>query len=246
MAAMDVIVGGLHITGLDAGKGPVALLLHGWNSDHKTVLSLQPELKGYRILAPDLPGFGGSQPPHEVWGIDEYVKFIMEFLSKVKAEKVGVVIGHSFGGRIAVQLVGNGTLKPDKLILLGSHGLPEKRGLSSILIGFAANIGQVLPSKWRGAIGRRWRSEDYRLATGIMGPILIKVISQDATEASKGIKSKTLLIYGTDDRTTPPEMGKRFNDLIADSQLQLVEHAGHYVHLDQSEQVNKLVKEFLK
>lgn len=246
MAGMDVIVDGLHVTGSDEGKGPVALLLHGWNGDYKTVMSLKEVLPRHRIIAPDLPGFGGSQPPKEAWGVDGYAKMVLGLLDKLSVDKVDILVGHSFGGRICIELVGSGQLDPRRLILLGSHGLPEERKISSQVIGLASNLSKILPPQLRSAVGKRWRSEDYRQATGIMAPIFLKVIAQDATEAASAIKAKTLLVYGDDDDTTPPAMGYRFHDLIKGSQMEVVKDAKHYVHLDQPERVNQLIEEFIK
>jgi len=243
---MDVIVNGLHVKGANIGRGPVALLLHGWGGDHKTILDLKSALPGHRIVAPDLPGFGGSQLPSEAWGVERYGEFIADLLDKLKIKQVDIIIGHSFGGRIALELVGNGRVIPNKLILLASHGLPERRSLGSRLLGLAANIGHVLPPTWRSAVGRRFRSEDYRATAGIMSQVFLNVIAQDATKAAGRIKTDTLLVYGLDDKTTPTDMGRRFNDLITGSRLELVEQAGHYVHLDQPQRVGELIKEFVK
>lgn len=243
---MDVIVNGLHVKGTDSGRGPVALLLHGWGGDHKTIVDLKSALPGHRIIAPDLPGFGGSQPPGEAWGIERYGEFIIDLLHKLNVKQTDILVGHSFGGRIALDLVGNGRATPNQLILLASHGLQERRTLGSRLLGLAANLSHVLPAAWRTAVGRRFRSEDYQATTGVMSQVFLNVIAQDATQAASRIQTKTLLIYGLDDKTTPPDMGRRFNRLIVGSRLELVEGAGHYVHLDQPERVAKLIKEFIK
>jgi pimeloyl-ACP methyl ester carboxylesterase len=110
----------------------------------------------------------------------------------------------------------------------------------------AANIGRVLPAAWRSKVGRRFRSDDYRTTTGIMSQVFLKVIGQNASSVASKIKTETLLIYGNDDQTTPPAMGRQFNRLIVGSKLELVERAGHYVHLDQPGRVEKLIKDFIK
>lgn len=244
---MNLVVNGLHISGLDKGSGKVALLLHGWGGDHQTLTDLKSALPKQRIIAPDLPGFGGSQPPVEAWGVEGYADFIMALLDKLEIKKIDILIGHSFGGRIALELTGGGRLNPDKLILLASHGLPEdRRELKNRLLGLAANIGRILPPAWRRLAGQRFRSEDYRQTTGIMSQVFLKVIAQDATASASRIKSDTLLIYGQDDTTTPPEMGRRFNRIIVGSRLEVIENAGHYVHLDQPERANQFIKDFLK
>lgn len=242
---MNLIVQNLHVAGQDSGKGPAVLFLHGWGTDHKSLLSLTPVFGSYRVIAPDLPGFGGTEAPPVAWSVSDYAVFVRELLDKLNIEKINVVIGHSFGGRIAIQLLGNGLIAADKVVLLASHGLPESKNTRSNTLNLLARVAKVLPASWRERAGSRFRSDDYRATNGVMRQVFQKVITQDGSKSASQITIPTLLIYGQQDTTTPPAMGLQFKQLIKGSQIEVIAQAGHYVYLDQPEQVNRLIKEFI-
>lgn len=242
---MEAIVDGLHIKGSDEGRGPIVLLLHGWGTDHKNLMGFMGVFNGKRVIAPDLPGFGGSQIPEQIWDVGDYAKFVVTLLQKLAIDKVETILGHSFGGRIALELVGNGLVKPDKLILLSSHGLPERPTFRTKAILTAAKASRILPSAFRQKAGSRFRSADYQATSGRMQEIFLRVIKQDAARAAQQISVPTLLIYGQNDETTPLSMGKSLHRLIKGSRFEVVEAAGHYVHLDQPARIAGLIKGFV-
>ena len=246
MSQMNIIVNGLHVTGRDEGAGGTILLLHGWGNDHTVFDALSKELTGFRIIAPDLPGFGGSQPPQEPWDVDRYAEFVKGMLAKLDISKVDALIGHSFGGRIGLVLAGKHLLDIDKLVLLASHGLPETATLKGSAISTAAKIGKIMPSGIRNKVGKRWRSADYSAAEGVMKDTFKLVINQDATDEAKAISSETLLIYGSDDSTTPLEMGQQLHSLINGSRMEIIEGGGHHLLSDSPAQAARIIKEFLR
>lgn len=241
---MQLIVDGLHITGSDTGKGPVALLLHGWGSDHKTFTPLLPALAGYRVVAPDLPGFGGSQPPPEAWSVRDYAEFTSSLLKKLKITEVDLLIGHSFGGRISLEMLGLNLVPCRQAVLLASHGLPESASLKRSSVKILAKTGKVLTAAWPESTRNTLRRRLYRLAgsedylnSGVMKDTFVKIINQDATELASQIKSPVKLIYGDQDQTTPIRLGQRLEQLIPAAKLVVVSGAGHYVHIDQPQAV---------
>ena len=99
------------------------LFLHGWGDSATTFTGLQNQLN-VSTIAVDLPGFGGTNAPKEVWGLNEYVNFVGAFLAKTK-ENPQVIIGHSNGGAIAIRGLANGSLTSQSLILLASAGIRD-------------------------------------------------------------------------------------------------------------------------
>jgi pimeloyl-ACP methyl ester carboxylesterase len=243
---VNLIVDSLHISGLDSGSGKTALLLHGWGNDHRSLTQIADSLKGYRVIAPDLPGFGGSQSPKEVWGVNEYAEFVVKLLDKLEVKEVELLIGHSFGGRISVYMAGTGMIPIDRLVLMASHGLPEPKTIKGMMIWSLARLGKLMPKFIRQPVGRRFTSSDFRAAQGIMQDVFKKVIAQDATTQARAIKCPTLLIYGSEDRITPPLMGQKFNELIEHSKLELVEGENHHLHQHSPDKITKLIEEFIK
>lgn len=252
---MKLIVENLALNYLDEGKGAVVLMLHGWASELTTFDNLARELaQSYRVVRLNLPGFGGSEPPADTWGVGEYAQFVKKFLQKLQInDNLYGLIGHSLGGRIAIEAVGAGTLSPKRLVLLGSHGIRESSSLRNRLFWLAAKAGKVvaiiLPKRWQGCLrGRLYRtagSSDY-LQAGSMRAIFSKIINQDARAQAAQITVSTLLIYGEHDQETPVRYGKIFNGCIPGSRLKVIKSASHYVHQDQPEQVKELIRAFLQ
>jgi pimeloyl-ACP methyl ester carboxylesterase len=250
---MNLIVNDLHIGGIDTKHGDkTAVLLHGWGTDSSTFSQISQVFDGYRIISPDLPGFGKSQPPNEPWGVKQYARFVVALLNKLELNSVDVFLGHSFGGRILLELVGTKMFEPKKLILLSSHGLPEPKSIKGRVGLIAAKIGSIATSflpistqeKLKVKLYSTLGSQDY-ISSGSIQTTFKKVIAQDATKIARLIDCPTLLVYGQQDITTPPEFGRQFNRLIPNSVLELVEDAGHYVHQDQPEAVKHLIRNYL-
>ncbi|MGH7193731.1 MAG: alpha/beta fold hydrolase, partial [Candidatus Saccharimonadales bacterium] len=95
---MNVVVDNLLTDYSLSGKGRLVLLLHGWGDSSKGLAGLQRRLSdGYEVLALDLPGFGGTQAPADVWNLDDYARFVAAALKKLKLGQPYAVIGHSNG-----------------------------------------------------------------------------------------------------------------------------------------------------
>ena len=85
----------LHYT--DNGQGHVLLLLHGWGCNTETFSAVRPFLEErMRVIAVDFAGFGQSEEPHAVWGVEEYTRSI-EALAEHEGVENPVLVGHSFG-----------------------------------------------------------------------------------------------------------------------------------------------------
>jgi pimeloyl-ACP methyl ester carboxylesterase len=250
---MQIIVDGLHTVVHSYGSGPVILLLHGWGVDSSTYDNLIQHFPEHQVVTIDLPGFGGTQAPQSVWDVHDYASFVRDVVQKLEEiEQISVIVGHSFGGRVALDGVGSGLLEAEQLILLASHGLPEqvtsKEALKQQLVQLGSRLLRLLPkglsSRIRSWSIKRFGSDDY-LASGQLEATFKKVIAQDVTNLAPLITIPTLLIYGSADATTPPELGKRISDLIPNAQLHIVEGAGHYVYVDAPSEVIETMREFI-
>ncbi len=255
---MKVIVNKLAVEYADEGNGPVMLFLHGWNTDLHTFDALTAELsRDFRIARLDLPGFGGSELPKESWGVGEYSIFVKDFCEKLDITPVAL-LGHSFGGRIAIKAVARGIFTPEKLILLGSAGVARRtvaRVITTSIVAFK-NFARFIPSsnffyaKGRFFLRRlggfyQQRESDYH-AAGALKSTFLKVIAEDLSPEAKKISIPTLLIWGEDDTATPLSEGKRLRELIIGSTLKVIAGASHFVHQEKPSQVSTLVREFLR
>lgn len=125
-------IDGLNINYVLKGEGELVVLLHGWGSNI-TLFNAAIDLLStkYKVLAFDMPGFGESDEPKEPWCVDDYVDFVLRFLSKYELQKA-TFLGHSFGGRVIIKLCAR-TLpfEIEKVILVDSAGVkPEKNDLA--------------------------------------------------------------------------------------------------------------------
>ena len=98
-------VSGLRLAFTDSGEPdrPVIILMHGWGCTHETLASVGrvAHQAGYRVVSVDFPGFGQSEEPHEVWGVEEYTRQIEELIDSLGIG-APVLLGHSFGGRVGI------------------------------------------------------------------------------------------------------------------------------------------------
>ena len=249
---MKLIVNGLATEYSDEGQGPALLFLPGWmntlrNFDELAV-GLAPK---YRIVRLDFPGFGGgTEAPPPDWHVADYAKFVKAF-----AEKLGltsyVLVGHSFGARVAIKGTGDGGLRPSRLVLIGAAGIAKTRTFRNRVLTGLAKIGKVLmyiPPLyfWRAQLRRalyKKLGSDY-LAAGAMSRVYLNTIKEDLQEYARKISIPTLLIWGSEDTMTPLADGKRYTELIKGSTLKVLEGTGHSVHRERSKEVAGLIEKF--
>lgn len=251
MIIKKAVVDGLLTTYYQAGKGPVILLLHGWGDNAQTYQGLASTLSGrYTLLAPDLPGFGQTDAPKDAWNLDTYAKFCQNFLTKIGQTKLYGVIGHSNGGSVAMRAVATQRLQPDKLVLLASAGIRDSFNGRKKAVRMIAKAGKLLTAPLPDSAKKKLKRQVYSavgsdmLVAEHLQETFKKIVIDDVQLDAKSITTPTLLIYGKNDTATPPAYGRRFAELLKDSRLEILP-AGHFIHHEQAEQVNELVREFI-
>jgi pimeloyl-ACP methyl ester carboxylesterase len=250
---MQVVVDEL-LTGYQLqGKGKLVLLLHGWGDSAKGLKDLADQLAAkYQVLSVDLPGFGSTQSPKVVWDLDNYSAFIASLLSKLGLSQPYAVIGHSNGGALAIRSIGQAKISPDKLILLAASGIRPSKTLKRFILQIIAKTGNIaalwMPERYRQAL----RKSLYGAAgsDALVAPHLAatfkKTVRQDVQADAAKLDLSTLLIYGSEDKATPPEFGQHYQQLIKDSRLEILDGASHFVQHDQPGKVAALIEDFLK
>ena len=252
---MTATVDGIRTEYTDSGEGEIILMLHGWGSRASLFEGLiRLCSKKYRVLAPDMPGFGGSAEPSEPWDVGRYADFILKFLEPFAPGSV-ILLGHSFGGRVILKLTERELpFKISKIILLDSAGIKPKKTLkqrlSLIFYKTGRKIMSLPPLKalFPDAVEKMRKkrgSADYNAASPVMRQTLVKVVNEDLRHDLPKIKAPTLLIWGTADTATPLSDGELMERLIPDSGLVKVQGAGHYSFLEAPEYVARVVASFL-
>lgn len=205
------------------GAAPRVLALHGWG---RTRADWAPVLEGLPSLAVDLPGFGASPPPAVPWGSREYA----ELLAPLLADGGWTVVGHSFGGRVAVQLAAGWPECVDRLVLTG---VPLLRRTSSAKPPLAFRTAKWLHAKGllsdaRMEVERRRRgSADYRAAEGVVRDTLVKLVNEDYRELLPRVAAPVAMVWGASDTAAPLDMAREAVTLFPHGELVVSETSGH-------------------
>lgn len=248
---MNVVVNGLMVNYQKVGSGKPILCLPGWGDTAQSFSKFAEKLKDkYTVLVLDLPGFGGTQPPPNAWGLEDYADFVRAWIEKIDIKDLHAVVGHSYGGAIAITLLSGGKIRPQKLILIASAGIRNKKLLRKRLIKGAAKVGKVplyfLPRESR----RKAREKFYRslgsdmLLLPHMELTFKRIIGEDVQAKAQKLSVPTLLIYGTKDKDASVKDGQILAGGIKNSRLEIIE-AGHFLHQEQTDAVAQLVEDFL-
>lgn len=235
------------------GDGRLIVLLHGWGDRAAGLRNLQLALaKHTQVIAVDLPGFGGTQAPADVWGLDEYAAFVGHFLTKIAAGPVQVIVGHSNGGAIAIRGLHNGSLHAKKLVLMASAGIRgEKKGRLKAL-QVVAKVGKAVTAPLPQAAKQTLRRNLYTAAGSDMlvaehlQETFKRVVADDVRTDAAQLLLPALLLYGEQDTATPVWFGEAYHELLHDSTLEILPGAGHFVHLDRPAEVAKAITEFAR
>lgn len=252
---MQKTVDGINVNYIEKGEGDIILMLHGWGSRADLFSGLIDICsEKYKVLAPDLPGFGESGEPNEPWDVEKYACFILEFLKPYNPRSV-VLLGHSFGGRIILKLCDMQIpFEIKKIIMIDAAGIKPKQSLKDRLSLLCYKAGRKVMSIWPlkklfpnavENMRKKRGSADYNAASPVMRQTLVKVVNEDLKPVLKNIKAPALLIWGTADTATPISDAETMEKLIPDAGLVRVSGAGHYSFLEAPEYVGLVLRSFL-
>lgn len=249
---MQLIVKGLATNFTRIGKGKLVVILPGWGDSSAGWLQFSKSLAAhFDVIAIDLPGFGGTEPPRDAWGVSDYAAFVAAFLEKANL-KPYAYIGHSNGGAIAVRGIGSKTLQADKLVLLASAGIRGEYGGRNKVLRLVTKSGKLLVSPLPASVKNRLRHKVYEtvgsdmLIAEHLQETFKRVVSDDVRGSATSVDLPTLLVYGKEDKATPPRYGKLLQDAIPGSELKILPDTGHFLHIDKPKEVEDAVVDFLK
>jgi len=227
---------------LDIGEKITLVLLHGWGQNIEMMEPIASRFQNkYNTLIIDLPGFGKSSEPPFAWGVYEYTTLVKELIDELKIQNV-ILIGHSFGGRIALVYASEYSVK--KLVCLASPYCKEitKLPLKNRIYKRAKKIKCL---SWLAKIMQnKVGSTDYKNASEIMRGVLVKTVNTDLSDYAKKITSPTLLIWGSMDEAVPVKRAYELEKLIKDSGVIVYEGATHYAYLERINEVVLVLENF--
>ena len=239
---MKIKVKNVLVNYIQYGEGKDILLLHGWGQNIEMMKMLGDNFSDrFRITILDFPGFGLSEEPGEAWNIKDYANMLEEFINELGIKKP-IIMGHSFGGRVAIRYSAEHVV--EKIVLFGSPCVREDTELPlsvKILKGIKKLPGMDKIGEFaKNFIGSR----DYKAASPVMRQTLVNVVNEDLSKYAKEIDCPTLLIWGENDDEAPVSDAKILEGIMVDAAL-IVLPGTHYAYIENLGQVVNILNNFI-
>ncbi len=253
---MNIEINGILTNYIDKGDGSAVIVLQGWGTSVELYSAVIDKIaEKYRVLAPDLPGFGSTPEPPEAWHVEDYADFVLGFLGKLGITEC-IIFAHSFGGRVTLKLTGRSDLpvKITKIILTGAAGIRHEPSEQAKKKAAAYRRGKkILSTKPMQALfpnalenlRSKHGSADYRAASPMMRQVLVNTVNEDLSALLPKCTPETLLIWGADDDAAPLEDGQRMEKEMPDAGLVTLEGAGHFAFIEQQFTFLRVISSFL-
>ena len=247
-----------HIYIGDEGKGFPLILIHGFLGSSKMWKQQINFFKNhFRVITPDLPGFGKSNKAKSHNSIQSIANLLMDCLEEKKIDKF-YLLGHSMGGMIVQEMAKKYGNKIVKLICYSTGPRGEMPGRFESVDQSRENLkkkGLEITAK---NIAKTWfvRKENAKYfdicieagkqtSTKAVDDALIAFKNWNGVDTLKNIKNETLIVWGDQDKSYNLEQIKTLEKSIKKSKLVIFKNCAHNVHLEQPNQFNKTIKNFL-
>ena len=238
---MKINVKNLNVNYIQYGEGKDIVLLHGWGQNIEMMKPLGDYFSDkFRITILDLPGFGESDEPKETWNIGKYNEMLEEFIEELKIKKP-ILIGHSFGGRLAIRYAAEHPVT--KIVLFGSPCIRIQEELP-ISVKILKTLKKLPGLNNFGEYMKKYiGSRDYKAASPIMRQTLVEVVNEDLTKYAREIEEPTLLIWGDQDTEAPVKEAKELEKIMLDAAL-IILPGTHYAYLENLPRVLSILDNF--
>ena len=248
-----------HIYIGDEGKGFPLVLVHGFLGSSKI---WEPQInffKDYfRVIAPDLPGFGKSSKIKSLDSINSMAKIVLELLKKKDINKFNLM-GHSMGGMIVQEMAIISGDKINKLICYSTGSIGDIPGRFESIDLSREKLKKDGIEKTANRISKKWFVEGDKAKYFYLCNNTNKTTSEEAADNAlkalknwrglenlKNIKNKTLIIWGDKDTAYNFNQVDVLNKNIPNSKIEVIKGCSHNVHLEIPEKFNEIVKNFLE
>lgn len=183
----------------------------------------------------DFPGFGESPEPNKDYYLSDYVQELKKLLDEFDIESL-TLIGHSFGGRVAIKyaFLFQNNYGQFKLCLVDSAGIKPKRSLAYYIKIFRFKRLKKKSEKNKKYLLRleKYGSSDYKKLSETMKKTFVHIVNEDLSLLATKITAKTMIIWGEKDKETKLYMANKLNRFIKSSTLHIFKNAGHFSFLD--------------
>ncbi|MDD5710777.1 MAG: alpha/beta hydrolase [Candidatus Colwellbacteria bacterium] len=225
-------------------------IIHGWTTKEQSEKLWQPliqllERSGLRVKFLRVPGL--LAPLDEVWQLQNYVDWLEKEIEEGKA----ILLGHSFGGQIAIRFTAQHPDRVERLILLGNSSIRDRRLLKRIkraAFFTLAKLGKpfVKIDPLRRLFYKSIREVDYLEAPPLLRKTMANVLREEILADLERIKPPTLIIWGKRDKTVPVNHAYLESEKIKNSSLAVIEDGRHSPQFTHTIQVADLIADFLK
>ncbi|MBU4209836.1 alpha/beta hydrolase [Patescibacteria group bacterium] len=218
-------------------KNQSIVFLHGWQQNKNSFNQLIPFLyKKYNLYFLDLPGFGHSpKPPNSATSFD-YANILYKWITEQKIKKP-VLIGHSFGGKIASIITSTHPKKIHKLILIASSGITHPK--------FWYSLNQYIPTFIKKFIKPLLFSQDYKQAKNLL-PIFKNIVKEDIKPIFEKITNLTLIIWGKNDKELPTKDAQQIHQLIPQSKIKIIKNTNHFPFWQKPKKIALIIDRFIQ
>lgn len=221
-------------------KGKKIVFLHGWQQDKRSFSPLVPFLfKKYQLFLLDFPGFGQTPLPKNDITLNQYSQIITQWIIEKKLTPI-ILVGHSFGGKIASVIASSNPKIINKLILISPSGIPTPKFWYRIKKFIPPNLSRILSPLIRPLTASR----DYKNA-GILLPLFKTIVKEDLRPFFAKINIPTLIIWGRDDQELPVKQAYLIHQFIKTSKLKLIP-GEHLMFQKNPQPVARLISDFIE
>nr|WP_245192482.1 alpha/beta hydrolase [Arthrobacter pigmenti] len=255
---------------------PPLFMVHGFRGDHHGLLRIVEALPGHRVITPDLPGFGQSEPLPGNHDVEAYAEFVLSSVSALGLGPETVLVGHSFGSIIAGHAAADAPGRFSALVLINPISAPALEGSSRIATRLAElyyRLGAVLPenagqlllrnrvivramselmAKTRNRDLRRWIHGQHRAyfsafaSRDVVLQAFTASISGTVRDSAPRLSLPVLLIAAEKDDLGSIATQQALAGLIPDSKLAVIEDVGHLIHYETPDIAARTITQFLE
>jgi 2-hydroxymuconate-semialdehyde hydrolase len=263
-----VTAAGVRTNYHEAGSGPPLLLIHGSGPGVSAYANWRLNLpvlgESFRVLAPDMLGFGFTEWPREpIRDTSAWVRHLLGFLDALKLDKVSIV-GNSFGGALTLAFMIAHPDRVERAVLMGPAGLefpitpaldfiwgytPSLEKMKQTVAYLANDQARVTDELVRSRYEASLRPGVFEAYSALFGETPrqkhIAMLASDP-EKVRQLPHEVLLLHGKEDQVIPLEVSIRLAGMIRRADLCALADCGHWVQIERFASFNRLVMDFVK